>query len=112
MNNHAHVLKFKTYAERKYVEYYLNSIDLTPYISGAAQPKLNKKSLESIRIPNPSLEDKKRIVAILDKFDAITTSITEGLPREIALRQKQYEYYRDLLLSFPKPEAAKSVPNA
>ncbi len=43
VNNHAHVLKFDTYAERKYVEYYLNSIDLTPYISGAAQPKLNKK---------------------------------------------------------------------
>ena len=45
-----------------------------------------------------------RIVAILDKFDALTNSITEGLPREIELRQKQYAYYRDLLLSFPKPE--------
>jgi len=106
VNNHAHVLKFETYAERKYVEYYLNSIDLTPYISGAAQPKLNKKSLESIRIPNPPPEDKKRIVDILDKFDALTGSISDGLPREIELRQKQYEYYRDLLLSFPKPEAA------
>lgn len=104
VNNHAHVLKFETYAERRYVEYYLNSIDLTPYISGAAQPKLNKKNLESISIPNPSLEDKKRIVAYLDKFDALTNSISEGLPREIALRKKQYEYYRDLLFSFPKPE--------
>ncbi|MCY4275773.1 MAG: restriction endonuclease subunit S, partial [Gammaproteobacteria bacterium] len=45
-----------------------------------------------------------RIVSILDKFDALTTSLTEGLPREIELRQKQYEYYRDLLLNFPKPE--------
>ncbi|MEU3071828.1 restriction endonuclease subunit S, partial [Streptomyces sp. NPDC006906] len=104
VNNHAHVLKFETYAERKYVEYYLNSIDLTPYISGAAQPKLNQKNLNSIKIPNPSLEEKKRIVSILDKFDALTTSLTEGLPREIELRQQQYEYYRDLLLSFPKPE--------
>jgi type I restriction enzyme S subunit len=102
VNNHAHVLKFKTYAERRYVEYYLNSIDLTLYISGAAQPKLNKKSLESIRIPNPSPEDKKRIVDILDKFDALTSSINDGLPREIELRQKQYEHYRNLLLSFPK----------
>ena len=108
VNNHAHVLKFDTYAERKYVEYYLNSIDLIPYISGAAQPKLNKKNLESIPIPNPSTEEKKRIVAILDKFDTLTTSISEGLPREIELRQKQYEYYRDLLLSFPKPDASKS----
>lgn len=106
VNNHAHVLKFETYAERKYVEYYLNSIDLTPYISGAAQPKLNKKNLESINIPNPAPKEKERIVAILDKFDSLTCSIKEGLPREIELRQKQYEYYRDLLLSFPKSEEA------
>ena len=102
VNNHAHVLKFDTYAERKYIEYYLNSIDLTPYISGAAQPKLNKKNLEGIFVPNPTLKEKERIVALLDKFDALTTSITEGLPREIELREKQYAYYRDLLLSFPK----------
>ena len=103
VNNHAHVLSFDTYEERKYIEYYLNSIDLTPYISGAAQPKLNKKNLESIPIPNPTFEGKERIVAILDKFDTLTSSLTEGLPREIELRQKQYEYYRDLLLSFPEP---------
>jgi type I restriction enzyme S subunit len=110
VNNHAHVLKFKTYAERRYVEYYLNSIDLTPYISGAAQPKLNKKNLDSIRIPNPSPEEKKRVVTILDKFDSLTNSITEGLPREIELRQKQYEYYRDLLLSFPQFPSSGGVP--
>ncbi|MBX8659135.1 restriction endonuclease subunit S [Citrobacter freundii] len=108
VNNHAHVIKFDSYAERRYVEYYLNSIDLAPYISGAAQPKLNKKNLESIRIPNPSPEDKERIVSILDKLEAITFSLTEGLPREIELRQKQYEYYRDLLFSFPKSEAASN----
>ena len=104
VNNHAHILKFNTYAERRYVEYYLNSIDLTPYISGAAQPKLNQKNLNSIEIPNPSPEEKARIVAILDKFDALTNSISEGLPREIQLRQQQYEYYSELLLSFPKAE--------
>jgi hypothetical protein len=108
VNNHAHVLKFETYAERRYVEFYLNSIDLTPYISGAAQPKLNQKNLNSISIPNPSPEEKERIVAILDKFDALTNSITEGLPREIELRRKQYEHYRDLLLSFPKPKGAEA----
>jgi type I restriction enzyme S subunit len=104
VNNHAHVLKFETYHERRFVEFYLNNIDLTPYISGAAQPKLNKKNLESISIPNPSPEEKTRIVAILDKFDALTNSLSEGLPREIELRQKQYEHYRDVLLSFPKPQ--------
>jgi len=112
VNNHAHILKFNTYAERRYIEYYLNSIDLTPYISGAAQPKLNQKNLNSIKIPNPSPNEKERIVAILDKFDAITNSIREGLPREIALRQKQYEYYRDLLLTFPKPEEVETHLNS
>ena len=43
-----------------------------------------------------------RIVSILDKFNTLINSITEGLPREIALRHKQYEYYRDALLTFPK----------
>ena len=102
VNNHAHVLKFDTYAERRFVEFYLNSIDLTPYISGAAQPKLNQKNLNSIRIPNPSPKEKERIVSILDKFETLTNSISEGLPREIELRQQQYEYYREQLLSFPK----------
>ena len=101
VNNHAHVLKFETYEERRYVEFYLNSIDLTPYISGAAQPKLNKKNLNSINIPNPSFEEKKRIVSVLDKFDMLVNSISEGLPYEINLRQKQYKYYRDLLFNFP-----------
>ena len=55
-------------------------------------------------IPAPSLTEQARIVVILDKFDALTESLTEGLPREIELRKKQYEYYRDLLLSFPNPE--------
>ena len=57
-------------------------------------------------IPVPSLTEQARIVAILDKFDALTSSLTEGLPREIELRQKQYAYYRDLLLSFPAAQAA------
>ena len=66
-------------------------------------PALNASNLKALEIPVPLLDEQNRIVAILDKFDALTTSITEGLPREIELRQKQYAYYRDLLLSFPKP---------
>ena len=60
--------------------------------------------MEDFVIPVPPMAEQSRIVSILDKFDALTNSITEGLPREIELRQKQYEYYRDLLLSFPKPD--------
>ena len=100
VNNHAHILKFRTYEERRFIEFYLNKIDLTPYISGAAQPKLNKKNLNSIKFPIPPLEEQNRIVAILDKFDTLVNSISEGLPKEIALRRKQYEYYREQLLRF------------
>lgn len=62
---------------------------------------------EKYPVPIPQKDgEQARIVAILDKFDTLTNSISEGLPREIELRQKQYEYYRDMLLNFPKPEEA------
>ena len=70
-------------------------------------PALNKKDLVGFPVPIPSPDEQIRIVTILDKFDDLTSSITEGLPREIELRQKQYEHYRDLLLSFPKPEGVE-----
>lgn len=58
--------------------------------------------LSKILIPIPPLEEQRRIVEILDQFDTLVNSITEGLPREIELRRKQYEYYREQLLSFPR----------
>lgn len=83
-----------------------------------SQGKVNRlliNGIAKVRIPVPypddaerSMAEQARIVTILDKFDTLTNSINAGLPREIELRQKQYEYYRDLLLSFPKPDASKS----
>ncbi len=70
----------------------------------ASIQRLSKDVLAKIKIPVPSPAEQARIVSILDKFDILTTSISEGLPKEIELRKKQYEYYRDLLLSFPKKE--------
>ena len=105
VNNHAHVLKFDDYATRRYVELYLNSIDLSYYISGAAQPKLNQKNLNRIEIPLPPLSEQNRIVSILDRFDTLCNDITTGLPAEIEARKKQYEYYRDKLLTFPEVKA-------
>ena len=100
VNNHAHVLEFTTYAERRFVEFYLNSIDLAPYISGAAQPKLNKANLNKIPIPNPPMTVKEQIVEVLDKFDALVNDISIGLPAELDARRKQYDHYRDRLLTF------------
>ena len=78
------------------------------HAKGAKMPRGNKDAIMKYRLPIPSFEEQTRIVTILDKFDTLTNSIRECLPREIELRQKQYEYYRDLLFSFPKPEAASN----
>lgn len=67
------------------------------FITGAKVRRVNVDNLAKILIPVPCSKEQARIVNILDKFDTLTTSLQEGLPREIELRQKQYEYYRDLL---------------
>ncbi|MCQ8923023.1 restriction endonuclease subunit S [Escherichia albertii] len=96
----------------KYVSYYFQTEQFQnqkrQYITGAKVRRVNADNLSKILIPVPSMEVQERIVSILDKFDTLTYSITEGLPREIELRQKQYEYYRDLLFSFPKPETVSN----
>lgn len=69
---------------------------------GSAQENINLSTFEKILLPFPPLEIQAKIVAILDQFDTLTHSISEGLPKEIELRQKQYEYYREQLLNFPQ----------
>ena len=71
---------------------------------GSGVPHVRASDFEIYKFPIPSLDEQERIVSILDKFDTLTTSISEGLPKEIELRKQQYEYYRDMLLSFPKSE--------
>ena len=67
---------------------------------------LNADIVKSVPVPVPPIEVQARIVAILDKFDTLTNSISEGLPREIELRRKQYAHYRDQLLNFVELEEA------
>lgn len=69
--------------------------------AGVTRINISKERFKKILIPIPPLTEQARIVNILDKFDVLTTSLTEGLPQEIELRRKQYEYYREQLLSFP-----------
>ncbi|MBE9202296.1 restriction endonuclease subunit S [Synechocystis salina LEGE 06099] len=91
----------------KFVSYVMQTTtfinEKAKHVSSGKINRLLINGVSKISIPVPSPEEQARIVAILDKFDTLTTSISEGLPREIALRQKQYEYYRDLLLTFPPP---------
>ncbi len=97
----------------KYVYYWLNTLPSEFAEGDHKRQWISNYSQKKIPIPCPdnpekSLAIQSEIVRILDKFDTLTNSITEGLPREIELRQKQYEYYRDLLFSFPKPETASN----
>ena len=73
---------------------------------GSGVPHVRASDFEIYQIPIPPIEEQERIVAILNKFDILTNSISEGLPKEIELRKKQYEYYRDMLLTFPQQESA------
>ncbi len=89
----------------RYLYHYLLSKVEEIYIiaGGGAQPNLSSnKLMEKIQIPIPPIEEQQRIADILDKFDTLVNSISEGLPREIALKRKQYEYYRERLMTFPE----------
>lgn len=87
----------------KYVSHYLNSNEnknnIYKLIKGDRN-NLNLKDFNKLRVPIPSLEQQQRIVDILDRFDTLCNDISSGLPAEIEMRQKQYEYYRDKLLTF------------
>lgn len=90
------------FAITEYVYYYLNSIKdyLANKSYGSAQDNLNLSTFSSLKIPVPSLEIQSRIVQVLDNFDTVCNDLKIGLPKEIELRQKQYEYFRDKLLTF------------
>jgi len=74
-------------------------------LTGSTIKNLGLKALRSFNIPLPTIEEQERIVAILDRFDALCNDLTSGIPAEIEARQKQYEYYRDKLLSFKEMTA-------
>ena len=94
------VLTPKVELNLKFAYYYMKTIEDKYNVPQNGIPQLTKPMVNDISFPIPSSEVQERIVSILDKFDTLTTSISEGLPKEIELRKKQYEYYRDLLLTF------------
>ena len=99
---HAVVVKTKESVLSKYLYYVLVHANLNQYKSQGAQPGLAVSNLNQLVFSIPSLEVQERIVSILDRFDTLCHDIREGLPAEIDLRQKQYEHYRDRLLSFER----------
>jgi len=95
---------FRSSLNPKYVAYFTRTNNfhdqLRRHVSSGKISAVNAKGLSKIKIPVPPLSEQERIVSILDKFDTLVNSISEGLPKEIELRRKQYEYYRERLLSF------------
>lgn len=94
----------------KYLYYYLlhnNHLILGIKKEGGV-PAVNRVDLEKIVVETPPLEEQQRIVDILDRFDKLCNDISEGLPAEIEARQKQYEYYRDKLLTFKEFKSSES----
>ncbi|MDG6290040.1 restriction endonuclease subunit S [Glaesserella parasuis] len=99
-------VKDNNFLFNRYLKYWM-STDLfwkqvEKNVHGSAKINLNTGWLKDFKIPIPPFEEQQRIVAILDKFETLTNSIVDGLPKEIELRRKQYEYYREKLLSFPQ----------
>ena len=100
------LIKIKNSSELNYkFLFYWLSIEAKKHVySGMGNPKLMSHQMEKIKIPIPPLSVQTKIVKILDKFESLTNSITEGLPLAIEQSQKRYEYYRELLLNFPGRE--------
>lgn len=93
-------VKNKNYST-KFLFYYLNrNKQLLKYDNGVDQTNLKKGDILTVIVPVISLAEQQRIVDILDRFDTLCNDISSGLPAEIEMRQKQYEYYRDKLLTF------------
>lgn len=99
VNNHAHVLQTKNELKLKFLYFYLQTIDVSYCVAGTP-PKINQENLKKITIPIPPLEIQQEIVKILDQFSILTTDLLAGIPAEIEARKKQYEYYREKLLTF------------
>ena len=99
VNNHAHIIQNNGKVNFRFLFHYLHIIDIKKLVHGNI-PKLTGKDFKELQIPIPPMEVQERIVKVLDNFDAICSDLGIGLPAEIEKRQKQYEYYREKLLTF------------
>ena len=97
---HAVVVKSLGKYNQRFLFHLLTVMNLNQYKSQGAQPGLAVGNLENLLAPVPPLNEQQRIVSILDRFDTLCNDLTNGLPAEIQARRKQYEYYRDKLLTF------------
>ena len=98
------VLTPKIELNLKYAYHFMKMIENNYKVPESGIPQLTKPMIEELRIPVPSFSEQQSIASILDKFEILNNSITDGLPLAIEQSQKRYEYYRELLLNFPGRE--------
>lgn len=107
---HDHCYAFRHGMNPAFVSHYMQTTrfhkEKARHVARTKVKTLLMDGLARVEIPVPSREDQDRIVAILDKFDALVNDLSIGLPAEIEARRKQYEYYRDKLLTFEESPAA------
>ncbi|ATQ31722.1 restriction endonuclease subunit S [Rhodococcus ruber] len=106
---HDDTFSFTSDLNPKYVAYAVQTDDFhaqkANHVARGKVKRLSAAGLAKIKIPVPSVEEQQRIVSILDKFDALVNDLSVGLPAELAARRKQYEFYRDKLLTFEESAA-------
>ncbi|MDE1237614.1 restriction endonuclease subunit S [Vibrio aestuarianus] len=93
VNNHAHVLRFKSQTTQRFIELYLNSISLAPYVSGMAQPKLNQRSLNSIPVPFPEIEVQAQLVSKLDATFADINKAKQNAEQNLKNASELFDSY-------------------
>jgi len=103
VNNHAHILtsKNENQLNLRFLYFYLSSISIHHLITNPYRPKLNKQNIEKIHVPLPPLSIQEEIVSILDNLESLTNKLSATISMEIEARKKQYDYFRNILLSFP-----------
>lgn len=97
---HAVVITDKGFFNSRFLYHLLVNADLNQYKTTGAQPGLSVARLNEVKVPVPTRTVQDRIANVLDNFDAICSDLNIGLPAEIEARQKQYEFYRDALLTY------------
>lgn len=107
VSDNALMIRIPSETNIRFIYYLLTAINLNQFAKGGGQPLITASFLRNIKVPLPPLAEQERIVAILDKFDALVNDISSGLPAELEMRRKQYEYYRNRLLTF-KPLAKEA----
>ena len=110
VNNHAHVLFSPSPdLELRFAFFYLQNLDISPWVTGGAQPKLNQQSMNKIPIPVPPVEVQREIIKVLDAFAQLEAGLEAELEAEMEARRKQYSHDRKALLSFAESEKVQWV---